>query len=94
MAYQKFTSKISVSQPRDEDIKDTNSKLVQPTHSHELDANKRGESHDDHNEEDSLVPVRKKVQIQKIQYAIPRRKVKLDNKACHFPLFTGQPILF
>lgn len=39
--------------------------------------------------EDSLVPVRKNR-----KYAIPRRKVKLDNKVCHFPLFTDQPILF
>jgi hypothetical protein len=53
--------------PTDEDIKDTNSKLMQPTHSHELDVNKLCESHDDNdNEEDSLVLVGKKVQIQKI----------------------------
>ena len=53
--------------PTDEDIKDTNSKLVQPTHSHKLDMNKLCESHNDNNnEEDNLVLVGKKVQIQKI----------------------------
>ncbi|KAF8476612.1 eukaryotic rRNA processing protein EBP2-domain-containing protein [Russula ochroleuca] len=51
MPRQKFTFKKSVSQPRDEVIKDTNSNLVQPTHSDELDVNELDESHDE--EEDS-----------------------------------------
>jgi hypothetical protein len=113
MPRQKFTFKKSVSQPRDEVIKDTNSNLVQPTHSDELDVNELDESHDE--EEDSgdgeeggadaeSAPREESEAGEGValddddvdsvdQDAIPRRKVQVDNKVRHFPLFSGQPVL-
>jgi rRNA-processing protein EBP2 len=113
MPRQKFTFKKLVSQPRDEAIKDTNSNLVQPTHSDELDVNELDESHDEEEgsgdgEEDGAdaesAPREESEAGEGValddddvdsvdQDAIPRRKVQVDNKVRHFPLFTGQPVL-
>jgi rRNA-processing protein EBP2 len=53
MARQKITSKKTISQPGDEDIKDdTHSKLVQPAPPHEVDASESDESRDDDDDDE------------------------------------------